>query len=90
MSQHSNDDDTFLLVILGCVAVMGGGLAVAWNVMSGWLLEHQVLVDDRHAAVGLPGGVGLDVPRVVLVVAVAVGLVVVLISRVRASRQDER
>ena len=85
---RTSEDEMFLLFILGLFALAAaagsvgywGGQAVAW------LLEHRALVPARaHPLVVLPssGGAGLDLPRLSLLLAAVIGLLVAAVHVVR-------
>lgn len=76
---RSSDDDTFLLFIIGAVAlsVAVGSIGVLWLKGVNWMLQHQLLVAaSQHPVLTVPGGAGagLDVPRACVVAGLLLAL----------------
>lgn len=84
----TSPDDEFVLFTVGCVALVTilGSAGFFWATGMSWLVEHQVLVSaGQHPLLRVPGGagVGLDGPRVAVVVGVVLAGVAWAVSAVR-------
>ena len=91
------DPNDLMVLLFGGMLVGPAILAFAWNSLVGWLVSHHVLVDDAHdPLVVIPAseGAGLDLPRLLLLSALVLGLlaflgsVVVRVFRSRAAQVD--
>lgn len=97
---RTDDDDIFTLTMfaygsLGLIASTACALALGyWHTAVRWLVLHDVLAHRReHPLIELPysRGAGLDLPRTLLLVALAVGLLAWGIHSIRrhfARRED--
>lgn len=86
-----SDEDGLLVIAVGAAVFVTllGSAGLYWAKTSSWLVEHKVLVPaDAGPFVSLPGGCGLDLARVVVVVCFVVALVAVAVSAVRHRRQN--
>jgi len=85
----SNDDDLFLMTMLG-IAGLGSAAAVAaflWHQVVGWLVAHGVLLPAAaHPLFAVPGGsgAGLDGARSAIAGAVLLLLVALVVGWIRA------
>lgn len=82
---RTSDDDSLVLVLIGAAALMAvlASAGLLWARASAWLVEHKVVVPSgAHPVVSLPGGVGLDLPRLLVVAAVLTALAAVGVSAV--------
>jgi hypothetical protein len=86
------EDDALILLVLAYLA--GPALlAYFWKQALAWLLDHQVLIPAAsNPLVALPAsnGAGLDLPRLLLAGAIALGLIAFLGHRVRRAVQVRR
>lgn len=77
---RTDPDDLMVLLLLGLLA--GPTIVVlAWQSLVGWLVDHQVLLAAaRDPLVVIPAsdGAGLDLPRLLLLGAVVLGLLAAL------------
>lgn len=72
---------TVLMALMGASGVIVGALAVFWDKVVAWLLEHEVLIAaSANPLVAIPGteGAGLDLMRVIVGVGIVLALVAVL------------
>ncbi|MCO7219517.1 hypothetical protein [Klenkia sp. PcliD-1-E] len=86
------DDDSLILLVLACFAGPAV-LAYFWKQALAWLLDHQVLLPAAsNPLVALPAsdGAGPDLPRLLLVGAIALGLLAYLGHRMRGAIQARR
>lgn len=79
--QGGLSDDTLVLIVCGIVAwpVLAGVLIVFWRDIVGWAVHAGILVGRKaDPLVVLPNarGAGLDLPRLVIVAAIVVALLV--------------
>lgn len=89
---RTSDEDLFVLLILGVLGFGAAGtFAVAgWSKTVGWLLAHQLLVTgSAHPLLVVPqaAGAGLDVPRLALLAAAVLLLIVGAVGVVRRRLQ---
>lgn len=77
---RTDPDDLMVLLLLGLL--IGPTIVVfAWTSLVGWLVDHQVLLEAaRNPLVVIPAsdGAGLDLPRLLLLAAVVLGLLAAL------------
>lgn len=85
-------DDTMTLLLIAAIGLAVIGPALAWQQITGWLVDHGVLVDsqtDPVIVVPASGGAGLDISRVTIIIALLAvsvcGFVVVRARRGAAS-----
>lgn len=89
------DPDDLIILLFAGMLTGPGILLLAWTSLVGWLVDHQVLLEAaRDPLVVIPGseGAGLDLPRLLLIGAVVLGLLAVLgslIVRLVRSRTAE-
>ena len=94
-SGRSSDDDLFVLVMVGFLA-LGGVVAsegVWWAEAVRWLLAHRVLVTaGDHPLLRLPGsgGAGLDLPRLALATAALLLLTAAAVGALRRHPRRRR
>lgn len=97
MSENSNSfEDNPVMVLTfgsmlaaGVLSAAGAWLVAKWQVAVAWMIEHQVLVSADQAIVPLGDG-GLDLARVVVLVAAILAVVLLLVMAVRAVRVRRR
>ena len=87
---RSDEDGLIVMAVLGAILLtVLGSAGLYWARASAWLVEHKVLVAaPAHPWLALPGGAGLDVPRVVLAACLVVALLAIAVSTVHHRRQD--
>ena len=85
------DPDDLMILLFAGMLIGPTILVFAWTSLVGWLVDHQVLLAAaRDPLLVIPGsnGAGLDLPRLLLLGAVVLGLLAGLGSAiVRVARQ---
>lgn len=77
----STDPDDLMVLLFGSIFVGPAVLAFAWTSLVGWLIAHHVLVDaaaDPLVVIPASEGAGLDLPRLLLLGAVVLGMLAFL------------
>ncbi|SDY85973.1 hypothetical protein SAMN05661080_04831 [Modestobacter sp. DSM 44400] len=96
-SDGRTDPNDLMVLLFGGMIAGPAILAFAWTSLVGWLTDHHVLVDAAHdPLVVIPAseGAGLDLPRLLLLGALVLGLlaflgsVAVRVFRSRAAEVD--
>ena len=84
----SAEDELIVLAVGGLVVLtLLGSVGLFWAKVTAWLVEHKVLVPaDASPWVRLPGGCGLDVPRVVIAGCAIAALLAIGVSAIHRRR----
>jgi len=93
---RTDPDDLMVLLFAGLL--IGPTIVVfAWTSLVGWLVDHQVLLEavaDPLVVIPASDGAGLDLPRLLLLTAVVLGVlaflgsVIVRLARSRSAEVD--
>ncbi len=93
MSNHNATDDELPLIICSLIGFIGLGafsLASFFTPIRTWLVENKILTTADESVVAIePWNIGLDMPRLVLVGALLVG-VVALVVLAGTKRNDKK
>jgi hypothetical protein len=75
------DPDDLMVLLFAGMLIGPGILVFAWTSLMGWLVDHQVLLEaaaDPLMVIPASEGAGLDLPRLLLLGAVVLGLLAFL------------
>lgn len=86
--ESQKDEDTFWLIIAAPLLIASGFFAPMVESARVWLIEHQIIVTEA-ILLPLPGGTGLDLPRVLLFAAV-LALTITITTRVLITRYKKK
>lgn len=86
--ESQKDEDTFWLIIAGPLLIASGFFAPMVESVRLWLIEHHIIVTEA-VLLPLPGGAGLDLPRVLLLAAV-LALAITITTRVLIARYKKK
>ncbi|WP_448812116.1 hypothetical protein [Agromyces bauzanensis] len=95
MFENEDEENWFWLIALGAVATMFGGawFAPLLEPVRTWALNTR-LVTTEATIIDLPGGVGFDLPRLLIIIGVLALFVALavfwVIARVRARQEKSR
>lgn len=85
----TSDEDRRDLIIIASLFIAFGGVGVFWKRVTGWLLEHSVILPagpDVVLALPKADGSGLDQTRVLIAIAAALMLLAIAVSTLAKRR----
>lgn len=85
---QSDEDNLALVAVAGIVIVVAlGSAGLYWAKVTSWMVDHKILVPAvAHPLITLPGGCGLDGPRIVVAAAVLTAAAAAAVSAIRYHR----